>query len=105
MRPQLSQKKELRFPTDKSYLPPDLFAADGPCVCVGRSDGPVAPEQYLKKLRSFDQPLLVKGEDAVGFYGWTLTLGVPFLGRQPRRGTPRPSPGASLDTFRRSRRG
>jgi hypothetical protein len=76
---------------DKSYLPADLFAADGPWVCVGRSDGPIAPEHqrdesvftnstfllfirlpdgraatldYLEKLRSFDQPLLVKGEDA-----------------------------------------
>src|SRR5215468_1451917 len=72
---------------DKPYLPADLFAADGPWVCVGRPDGPVAPEHlrdtgtnkftnsafllflrlpagraatvdYLKRLRSFDQPLL-----------------------------------------------
>jgi hypothetical protein len=28
---------------DKPYLPPDLFAADGPWVCLGRPDGPVAP--------------------------------------------------------------
>jgi hypothetical protein len=74
---------------DRPYLPPDLFAADGPWVCVGRPDGPVAPEHqrddggnnvftnsaflvflrlpagraatldYLKRLRSFDQPLRV----------------------------------------------
>lgn len=78
---------------DKPYLPPDLFAADGPWVCVSRSDGPVAPEHvrddqtnvftnsafllflrlppgrvatvdYLKRLRSFDQPLLVEVKDA-----------------------------------------
>jgi hypothetical protein len=71
------------------YLPPDLFAADGPWVCLGRPDGPVAPEHaregvinrftnsaflvflrlpggraatvaYLKRLRSFDQPLIVR---------------------------------------------
>jgi hypothetical protein len=29
---------------DKPYLPPDLFSADGPWVCVGRKDGPVAPQ-------------------------------------------------------------
>src|SRR6516165_198867 len=28
---------------DKPYLPADLFAPDGPWVCVGRPDGPVAP--------------------------------------------------------------
>jgi hypothetical protein len=77
---------------DKSYLPADLFATDGPWVCAGRPDGPVAPEHlrdginvftnsafllflrlpdgraatldYLKRLRAFDQPLLVKAEDA-----------------------------------------
>jgi hypothetical protein len=27
---------------DKPYLPPDLFSADGPWVCVGRMGGPVA---------------------------------------------------------------
>ncbi len=72
---------------DQPYLPPDLFAADGPWVCLGRPDGPVAPEHaregainrftnsaflvflrlpggraatvaYLKRLRSFDQPLI-----------------------------------------------
>jgi hypothetical protein len=78
---------------DRPYLPPDLFAADGPWVCVGRPDGPVAREHlrddggnlftnsvflvfvrlpagraatvaYLKKLRSFDRPLLVRAQDA-----------------------------------------
>jgi hypothetical protein len=75
---------------DRPYLPYDLFAADGPWVCVGRPDGPVAPEHlrddggnnvftnsaflvflrlpagrdatlaFLKQMRSFDQPLLVE---------------------------------------------
>jgi hypothetical protein len=77
---------------DKPYLPADLFAADGPWVCVGRPDGPIAPEHqrdtgtnpftnsafllflrlpagraatidYLKRLRSFDRPLLVEAKD------------------------------------------
>ncbi len=75
---------------DKPYLPPDLFAADGPWVCVGRSDGLTAPQHlreekpftnsvflvflrlpggraatvdFLKQLRSFDQPLLVRDPD------------------------------------------
>jgi hypothetical protein len=77
---------------DKPYLPADLFAADGAWVCAGRSDGPVAPEHlrdtgtnvftnstfllflrlpagraatvdYLKRLRSFDQPPLVGAKD------------------------------------------
>jgi RNA polymerase sigma factor (sigma-70 family) len=76
---------------DKPFLP-DLFAADGGWVCVGRPDGPVAPRHldddgsrtftnsafllflrlpagraatldYLKHLRSFDQPLLVEIKD------------------------------------------
>jgi hypothetical protein len=33
----------------RSGLPADLFAADGPWVCVGRSDGPVAPEHLRKE--------------------------------------------------------
>jgi hypothetical protein len=84
---------------DKPYLPADLFAADGPWVCLGRPDGPIAPAHlrdtgtnvftnsafllfcrlpagraatvdYLKRLRSFDQPLLVeaKGEKRVEKY-------------------------------------
>jgi hypothetical protein len=34
------------------YLPPDLFSANGPWVCVGRSDGPVTPE-HLREENSF----------------------------------------------------
>jgi hypothetical protein len=79
---------------DKPYLPPDLFDAKGPWVCVGRPDGPMAPEHlrddggnnvftnssflvflrlpagraaaldFLKRLRSFDQPLLVEVEES-----------------------------------------
>jgi hypothetical protein len=76
---------------EQEFLPPDLFAADGPWVCLGRPDGPIAPTHlrdgnlftntafflflrlpagrpatlaYLERLRSFDQPLLVKAEDA-----------------------------------------
>jgi hypothetical protein len=76
---------------NQPYLPADLFDGDGPWVCVGRPDSPVAPEhldeevnaftnsafllflrlpggraatlRYLKKLRSFDEPLAVKAED------------------------------------------
>jgi hypothetical protein len=73
----------------RPYLPPDLFAADGPWVCLGRPDGPVAPGHaredsgnrftnsaflvflrlpggrdatvaYLKRLRAFDLPLTVR---------------------------------------------
>src|SRR5437764_439071 len=29
---------------DRPHLPPDLFAADGPWVCLGRPDGPAAPQ-------------------------------------------------------------
>jgi hypothetical protein len=32
---------------DQPYLPPELFEADGPWVCVGRPDGLVAPQHYL----------------------------------------------------------
>jgi hypothetical protein len=74
---------------DQPYLPSDLFSADGPWVCVGRPDGPVAPLHYLsgenpftnsvflvflrlpegrtatldylKKLRSFTEPVAVDG--------------------------------------------
>jgi hypothetical protein len=76
---------------DQPYLPADLFEVDGPWVCLGRPDGPVAPEHldeevnaftnsafllflrlpggrdatltYLKQLRSFIEPLAVKAED------------------------------------------
>ncbi len=78
---------------ERPFLP-DLFAADGPWVCVGRPDGPVAPAHlreagnnvftnsaflvfvrlpagraatraYLNQLRSFDRPLLVKADGAM----------------------------------------
>jgi hypothetical protein len=77
---------------DRPYLPPDLFATDGPWVCLGRPDGPVTPEHlredggnpftssaflvflrlpdgraatlaYLKRLRAFNEPVLVRAED------------------------------------------
>ncbi len=77
---------------DTPYLPAELFAVDGPWVCVGRPDGPIAPEHqrdtgtnlftnsafllfvrlpagraatidYLKRLRAFDQPLLIEAKD------------------------------------------
>jgi hypothetical protein len=73
---------------DQTYLPADLVAADGPWVCVGRTDGPIAPEHlsdsgtnpftssafllflrlpagrvatldYLNQLRAFNHPLRV----------------------------------------------
>jgi hypothetical protein len=83
---------------DKPYLPADLFAADGPWVCVGRPDGPIGPGHlrdwdapnvftnstfllfvrlpggraatlaYLKKLQSFDLPLMVKAKDDATAY-------------------------------------
>jgi hypothetical protein len=81
---------------DQPYLPADLFDVDGPWVCIGRPDGPVAPEHldeevnaftnsafllflrlpggraatlvYLKKLRTFDEPLAVKAEDDTAKY-------------------------------------
>jgi hypothetical protein len=90
-----------QFPTrfdpaqlDRAFLPPDLFAADGPWVCVGRPDGPIAPEhlnelgssnpstnsvflvfvrlplgraattEFLQQLRGFDRPLMVEAEPA-----------------------------------------
>ena len=72
---------------DRPYLPSDLFSADSPWVCVWRPDGPVAPQHssgenrftnsvflvflrlpagrtatldYLKKLRSFNEPVAVE---------------------------------------------
>jgi hypothetical protein len=70
---------------EQPYLPSDLFSTDGPWVCVGRPDGPVARAHYLhgenqftnsvflvflrlpagraatldylKKLRSFNEPV------------------------------------------------
>ena len=74
---------------DQPYLPSDLFSPEGPWVCLGRPDGPVAPLHYLsgenrftnsvflvflrlpagctatldylKKLRSFNEPVAVDG--------------------------------------------
>src|SRR5262249_45276918 len=77
---------------ERSYLPPDLFQPGGPWVCVGRTDGPTAPQHlnesgmnrftnsvflvflklpdgrdatldYLKRLREFDKPLLLPNPD------------------------------------------
>jgi len=78
---------------NEPYLPPDLFVSDGPWVCVGRPDGPVAPQHlredggnnpstnsvflvflrlpggrgptlaFLKQLRAFDQPLVGEWTD------------------------------------------
>jgi len=77
---------------ERSYLPPDLFKPDGPWVCVGRTDGPTAPQHldesgtnrftnsvflvfvklpggrdatlaYLKRLAAFDKPLAVPNAD------------------------------------------
>lgn len=73
---------------ERPYLPPDLFQADGPWVCVGRSDAPPASHHvdetgtnrftnsvfltfiklpdgrqptldWLKRMAAFDQPLLL----------------------------------------------
>ncbi len=78
---------------DRPYLAPDLFAADGPWVCIGRPDGPVAPQHvrdenpftnatffvflrlpegraatvaYVHQLRAFDEPLLTRADKAGG---------------------------------------
>jgi hypothetical protein len=77
---------------DTPYLPADLFDLRGPWVCVGRPDGPVAPQHqtdtgtnmftnsafllfirlpdgrdatlnFLKRLRKFDQPLRVEAKE------------------------------------------
>jgi hypothetical protein len=77
---------------DTPYLPADLFDSNGPWVCVGRPDGPVAPQHqadtgtnmftnsaflvflrlpdgraatldFLKRLRTFDQPLRVDAKE------------------------------------------
>jgi hypothetical protein len=38
---------------DRPYLPSDLFSADGPWVCLGRPDGPVAPLHYVSGENRF----------------------------------------------------
>jgi hypothetical protein len=77
---------------ERSYLPADMFKADGPWVCVGRTDGPTAPFhlregggnaftnsvfliflklpggrektlEFLKTLAAFDKPLMVPNAD------------------------------------------
>jgi hypothetical protein len=90
-----SKKYADRFDPEKperSYLPPDLFKPDGPWVCVGRTDGPTAPQHleesgfnrftnsvflvfvklpggrdatldYLKRLAAFDKPWALPNAD------------------------------------------
>jgi hypothetical protein len=77
---------------ERSYLPPDLMKPDGPWVCVGRTNGPAAPQHlaegggnrftnstflvflkfpvgreatldFLKRLATFDKPLYVPNTD------------------------------------------
>jgi hypothetical protein len=90
---QLARRFDPRKP-DQPYLPSDLFSAAGPWVCVGRPDGPVAPQHYLngenrftnsvflvflrlpagraatldylKKLRSFKEPVAVETDGGRG---------------------------------------
>jgi hypothetical protein len=38
---------------DQAYLPPDLFTADGPWVCVGRSDGGIVARLHLRADNPF----------------------------------------------------
>jgi hypothetical protein len=54
---------------DKPYLPPDLFSADGPWVCVGRKDGPVAKQHLAETFPFTNSAFLVflrmpEGRDA-----------------------------------------
>jgi hypothetical protein len=90
-----SKKYADRFDPEKperSYLPPDLFNPDGPWVCVGRTDGPTAPQHleesgnnrftnsvfllfvklpggrdatldYLRRLAAFDAPWALPNAD------------------------------------------
>jgi hypothetical protein len=75
---------------DQPYLPAELFKDDGPWLCIGRTDGPTAPQHlrdenpytnsafvtfirlpagraatvnYVKQLLNFDPPLLVQNPD------------------------------------------
>jgi hypothetical protein len=55
--------------SDKPYLPPDLFSDDGPWVCVGRKDGPVAKQHVAEANRFSNSTLLIflrmpEGRDA-----------------------------------------
>jgi hypothetical protein len=97
---------------DRPYLPADLFNADGPWVCVGRGDGIAAPEHlredggnrftnsvflvflrlpagraatldYLKQLRTFDQPLLIVNPDEAN------RRSAPFVPTRSCRSSPR----------------
>jgi hypothetical protein len=54
---------------DKPYLPPDLFSAEGPWVCVGRKDAPVARQHVAEMLPFTNSAFLVllrmpEGRDA-----------------------------------------
>jgi hypothetical protein len=78
---------------DRGYLPPELFQANGPWVCIGRTTGPTAPLHldesgsnrftnsafliflkypagrdaalaFLKQLAVFDKPLYLRNTDA-----------------------------------------
>ena len=44
---------------DKPYLPPDLFSADGPWVCVGRKDRPVAQQHVAETFPFTNSAFLV----------------------------------------------
>jgi hypothetical protein len=53
----------------KPYLPPDLFSDDGPWVCVGRKDGPVAKQHVAEANRFANSTFLIflrmpEGRDA-----------------------------------------
>ena len=107
---------------DRPYLPPDLFWPDGPWVCVGRTDGPTAPEHlredgtnrftnsvflvflklpggrdatrdFLKRAGSFDKPLLLPNPDE------KTRRGYPFL---PNPAVPQLPKGTEIALVRRA---